>query len=132
LKDEIVAVVGLGYVGLPLALQCNAKGYKVIGIDVDGYKIDLLRRKLSPFHDEKIVRELASTSVEFEQDPSRIREAGIVIICVPTPVYEDHTPNLEPLIGAANSVAPYLRRGTLVVVESTINPGVSESIVLPA
>lgn len=129
--QETVAVVGLGYVGLPVALLCARKGYRVIGIDHDARKIESLRKKISPFHDEKISEQLLRTSAEFDTDPARIFQADVVILCVPTPIHEDNTPNLDPLVSAARSIAPHMKRGTMVIVESTINPGVSEDIVLP-
>ena len=94
-------------------------------------KIELLKKKKSPFRDEKVSHEFSHTEIEFTTSPVSVREADIIIVCVPTPVYDDHTPNLEPLESAAKSIAPYLRKGGLVVIESTINPGVSEDIVLP-
>lgn len=129
--ETTVAIMGLGYVGLPLALLCARKGYRVIGIDHDADKIELLRNKVSPFHDKEITRELADTAIEFDTEPARVGEASIIILCVPTPVYPDYTPNLEPLTGAGMNIAPHIARGTLVIIESTINPGVSEDIMLP-
>ena len=130
--QKTVAVVGLGYVGLPLALLAAKKGYRVIGVDINESKIKMLKGRVSPFKDDRVARQLVDTTIEFDSDDSRIKEADIVVICVPTPVFEDHAPNLEPLEGASRMVAEHLRRGMLVIVESTINPGVSEEIVLPA
>ncbi|MBI2474537.1 MAG: nucleotide sugar dehydrogenase [Candidatus Taylorbacteria bacterium] len=130
-RSKTVAVVGLGYVGLPLALLADRKHYRVLGLDINEDKIKLLKRRVSPFHDERVARQLLDATIEFDTDETRLKEAEIIVICVPTPVYEDHVPNLEPLEGASRMIAPYLRRGSLVVIESTINPGVSEEIVLP-
>lgn len=126
-----VAVIGLGYVGLPLALLCARKGYHVIGVDIDREKIAVLNRRKSPFHDEAVAKELADTTAKFYSDARYIRDARTVIICVPTPVYHDHMPNLEPLISASETVGANIARGTNVIIESTINPGVSETVVLP-
>ncbi|MDO8572621.1 MAG: nucleotide sugar dehydrogenase [bacterium] len=130
-SKETVAVVGLGYVGLPLALLCARKGYRVIGIDHDAHKIELLHKKTSPFIDEGITRELKKTTMKFDTESARVAEATIIVICVPTPVYEDYMPNLEPLTSAGRSIAPHMKRGTLVIIESTVNPGVSEDIIMP-
>ncbi|MSR76113.1 MAG: nucleotide sugar dehydrogenase [Candidatus Ryanbacteria bacterium] len=130
-NKEKIAVVGLGYVGLPLVLLAARKGYDVFGIDVSQQKIDLLKKKQSPIQDESIERALQETSFIPTDDFSVIKDCNIVIICVPTPVYENHMPNLEPVENATRAVAPHLRKGALVILESTVNPGVSESVVLP-
>lgn len=130
-RKETVAVIGLGYVGLPLALLCARKGYEVIGIDRDNRKIDLLRSRTAPFLDKEVTRQLQNVTMQFDTEPSRVAEAQIIIICVPTPVYEDYMPNLEPLTDAARSIAPHIKSGALIILESTVNPGVSEDIILP-
>lgn len=126
-----VCVVGLGYVGLPLALLADTKGFRVIGLDNDIKKIELIKKHKSPFVDAKIERLLKKSKIEATSDPSLIKEASIIIICVPTPVYDDHMPNLEPVKGASKSVASNMKKGSLVILESTVNPGVSEGVVLP-
>ncbi|MEK7649371.1 MAG: nucleotide sugar dehydrogenase [Patescibacteria group bacterium] len=128
---EKIAVVGLGYVGLPLVLLAARKGYEVFGIDVSQQKIELLKQKKSPIQDEAIEQALQEVSFTPTHDFSVVKDCGIVIICVPTPVYENHMPNLEPVENAVRSIAPYLQKDTLVILESTVNPGVSESVVLP-
>lgn len=133
--EERIAVVGLGYVGLPLALLAARKGYAVSGIDIQESKIEKLSRGVSPFADERTKRELAdavrSGSVSFSSEFSPISKASIVVICVPTPVHHDHTPDLGPVESAARGIGACLKRGTLIVLESTVNPGVSEEFVLP-
>ncbi len=126
-----IAVVGLGYVGLPLALLAARKGYAVVGIDVDRSKIELLQAGTAPFFDEKVSEYLSTSTVEFSTEYSCIEGAEIIIICVPTPIYENHMPNLELVVSASRSVAEYLTNGQLVILESTVNPEVSEGIVLP-
>lgn len=129
---EKIAVIGLGYVGLPLALLAERKGFSVIGIDIDDKKINLLNSKTPPFLEENLEHYLqTATNITFTSDFSKVADASIVVICVPTPVYENHMPNLEPVIGATKGIAPYLKKGQLVILESTVNPGVSESAVLP-
>lgn len=128
---KTISIIGLGYVGLPLALLAEKKGYRVIGIDSDKKKIELLKKKKCPFADEKISAELTDSYIEVGSDYSKIQESSITVICVPTPVYANHMPNLEPVESASKGVALFLKKGQLVVLESTVNPGVCESVVLP-
>ncbi len=129
--EKSIAVVGLGYVGLPLALLAARKGYRVIGIDINAQKVKLLQKKIAPFLDEKIEKELKTTALEATTEFAKIGEVSIIIMCVPTPVYDNHLPNLEPVESACNNIAPHLRRSQLVILESTVNPGVCDEIVLP-
>jgi len=126
-----LVVVGLGYVGLPLCLLAEKKGYKVIGIDKDETRVKLVRAHELPFTDEKIARELAKSYIEATTDFRRIRQAAVVAICVPTPVYKDYRPDLRPVKSACRALAPYLQKGALVILESTVNPGVCEQVVKP-
>jgi len=126
-----VSVVGLGYVGLPLALLASRKGHKVVGIDISAEKVSSINKKISPFHDEAIARYLPESRLTADTDFARIRETEIIVVCVPTPVREDHSPDLQPLIGACERIIPHLQPGSLVVIESTVNPGICDSIVLP-
>ncbi len=126
-----IAVIGLGYVGLPLALLAEHKGYDVIGVDTDQQKIELLRNKKTPFIDEMVADFLSASKMKLTTDFSTIKNAETIIICVPTPVYENHMPNLELVISASTKVAEQLEKGQLIILESTVNPEVSESIVLP-
>ena len=129
--NKIIAVVGLGYVGLPLAFLAEKKGYKVIGTDISSERVELLNKRSAPFADQEIAEQLKNSSLEATTDFSRIKDVSVIIICVPTPVYENHVPNLEPVKSVCRNIAPFLQKGQLVVLESTVNPGVSESIVLP-
>lgn len=126
-----VSVIGLGYVGLPLALLAARKNYKVYGVDIDSKKVADLKNKVAPFADEKISQELTNTTMEATDSFEVVKESDFVIICVPTPVYENHLPNLEPIRGALKGVGPYLKKGQTIILESTVNPGVSEGIVIP-
>jgi len=126
-----VAVVGLGYVGLPLALLAARKGHRVLGIDVSEKKVASIRGGVSPFYDEAITRHLTETKLDADTEFGRIRDAEIVIVCVPTPVRHDHSPDLDPLIGACEAIAPHLSTGSLIVIESTVNPGICDNIVIP-
>lgn len=126
-----VAVVGLGYVGLPLAVLAVRKGHAVVGIDISMQKVASINAGICPFFDETLSKHLRATPLSADTHFERVKNAEIVILCVPTPVLDDHTPDLVPLQKAAESIAPHMRKGTLVVVESTVNPGICENIVLP-
>jgi len=128
---ETVAIIGLGYVGLPLALLADKRGYKVIGVDNNSEKVELLNQHIAPFANAEIARSIKQSTIEATCDFNAIKKASTIIICVPTPIHEDNTPNLEPLKDACKNVAVALQRGRLVIVESTVNPGISETIVLP-
>lgn len=127
---KTIAVIGLGYVGLPLALLAANKNYRVLGIDIDPHKMKSLAEKKS-YIDDVTDREITDTAVEFSDDASKTSRADAVIICVPTPVSKDKQPDLGPVKGAVSAIAPHIKAGTLVVIESTVNPGVCDEIVLP-
>lgn len=128
---ETVAVIGLGYVGLPLAVRAREKGYTVIGFDTDTKKNEIINTRKSPIEDTYLEEQLPKFSFEATSDPKAIASADIVLVCVPTPVDEMHNPDLGPVVGAMTTVANHLKRGALVVLESTVNPGVSEESVAP-
>ncbi|HEX7368299.1 MAG TPA: nucleotide sugar dehydrogenase [Candidatus Saccharimonadales bacterium] len=127
---KTIAVVGLGYVGLPLALLADRKGYHVIGIEKNTEKVAVLTRAKS-YIDDISDADLEHSSVRFSDDMSLIEKAQAVIICVPTPVNADKTPNLDPVKGAVTDIAPHVQKGTLIVLESTVNPGVSDEVITP-
>lgn len=129
-KISKIAVIGLGYVGLPLALLADAKKFTTYGIDIDELKINNLKAKKS-YIDGISDQDIADTGVIFSKDISLIKDADAVIICVPTPVTEDKQPDLSPVKGAVSAVAPLLKDGALLVIESTINPGVCDDVVKP-
>lgn len=129
--ERTVSVIGLGYVGLPLALLAARKGYRVIGIDKDEGKIEKLRNRIPTYVDKKVEEELRKTDIDFTADFSQVKNTDVTVVCVPTPVYDNHMPNLEPVKNACASLAPYLNQGHLVILESTVNPGVCEGIVIP-
>ncbi len=130
-SEKSVAVVGLGYVGLPLALLADQKGYRVVGIDVNPEKVKKINNRIAPFADEAVGRDLKKASLKATTDFSRVQDVGTIVICVPTPVYENHMPNLEPVESACKAVARFLQRGQLVILESTVNPGVCDEVALP-
>lgn len=127
---QSIAVVGLGYVGLPLALLASKKGYSVFGIDTDPKKLKSLSQKKSYIGDIDD-GEIEKTSIVFTDDASVVKEVDAVIICVPTPVSPNKVPDLGPVKGAVSAISPYVKKGALVVIESTINPGVCDDIVVP-
>lgn len=131
-KTENVTVVGLGYVGLPLALLASRKGYPVIGIDLDKDKISKINRREDPLGDKDIAYYLKHTKLKADTSFNAVSKSQIVIICVPTPVKNGIQPDLGPLTGAVESVAKKIKKDTLIIVESTINPGVCDEVVIPA
>ncbi len=126
-----LVVVGLGYVGLPLALLADRKGWQVTGIDINQTKVKKINNKVAPFADAKIAEGLKQSKLKATTDYSVIKDAEIIVICVPTPVHDDHMPNLEPVISTCEGIAPFLSCEQLVILESTVNPGVCEDIMIP-
>jgi len=125
-----IAVVGLGYVGLPLALLADKKGFEVIGLDIDPRKMEMLKNNRS-YIDDVPDKAISETKTFFTNDFSKMKQVDAAIVCVPTPVDEKKNPDLGPVIGAVKAIAPNLKNGSLVVIESTINPGVCGDTVLP-
>jgi len=130
-KDKSVCVIGLGYVGLPIAVRAVERGYAVSGVDLDDRKISLINEGKSPIEDAGLSEEIPKYPFKATTDPAVINEADIVLICVPTPVDSMHFPDLRPVRGATEMIAKNAKKGALVVLESTVNPGVSEEIVKP-
>lgn len=126
-----ITIVGLGYVGLPLALLADKKGYNVTGIDLNNTKVEQINKRICPFNDEYVAKELKTTGLVATSEYTGISKSEVVIICVPTPVYENRLPNYEPVEIACREIAPYMKKGQLIILESTVNPGVSEEIMLP-
>ena len=131
MAKETVAVIGLGYVGLPLAVRAAEKGYDVIGIELDEKKVESINKQKSPFEEEFVSQNLPKHPIVATTDPKEIAKADIVLICVPTPVDKNYFPDLGPVTGAATMTAENLKPGALVVLESTVNPGVSEEVIRP-
>ncbi|NCQ54247.1 hypothetical protein COV88_00340 [Candidatus Saccharibacteria bacterium CG11_big_fil_rev_8_21_14_0_20_41_19] len=125
-----IAIIGLGYVGLPIALLASKKGFNVIGIDTDIKKIKSLASNKSYIGDVAD-DEIIHTKASFTTDATKVSEVDAVIICVPTPVSAEKIPDLGPVRGAVSAIAPHIKKETLVVVESTINPGVCDEVVIP-
>ena len=132
-RSARVCVVGLGYVGLPLAVSCAEAGFSVLGIDNDQEKSEGLRQGVSHVPDvsSERLRGLSREKAEFCSTYEKIGECDAVIICVPTPLGKTRDPDLSYLIGASESVGEHLQAATLVVLESTTYPGTTEELVQP-
>lgn len=132
-KDKFIngtiAVVGLGYVGLPIAIAF-AETNKTIGFDINKKKIETYLSGKDPTKEvgDKVIR---TTKLEFTSDAVRLKEADFIIVAVPTPVNGDNTPNLNTVKGASELVGRNLSSDTIVVFESTVYPGVTEDICKP-
>lgn len=126
----VLAVVGLGYVGLPLAVRFGLAGVRVIGYDVDARKIAELHRGVERMG-EVDPKSLAASGIVLTNNPDHLAEANFVIIAVPTPITRANQPDLSALEAAARTVGLHLREGTVVVLESTVYPGVTEEILGP-
>ncbi len=129
-KEENLALVGLGYVGMPIAVAFANKGINVIGFDLNEAKIELYKSGVDP---TKEVGDdaIKNCSVEFTSDESRLKAAQFIIVAVPTPVNTDHTPDLTPVVGASTIIGRNLSKGAIVVYESTVYPGVTEDVCVP-
>ena len=127
--EEKISLVGLGYVGMPIAVAF-AKKVKVVGFDLNEAKIKLYQSGVDPTREvgDEVI---GKTTVEFTADPGRLKEAKFHIVAVPTPVNEDHTPDLTPVEGASRLLGQNLTKGSIVVFESTVYPGVTEEICVP-
>ena len=133
-KRAVIGIVGLGYVGLPLMLAATAVGFRVIGFDIDEPKVDGLNRGKSPLEHighARICRAIDQRLFEATADFRRIGEVDAVLICVPTPLGRHREPDLSYVEGTVESIAPALRAGQLVVLESTTYPGTTTEIVKP-
>lgn len=126
-RTLMVGVVGLGYVGLPLSMSF-AQHLKVVGFDTAAEKVEMLRQGRSYIDD---IAETKNDNFLPTADPSALRECDVIIICVPTPLHEDKRPDLGPIKSAAQIVGKELRKGQLVVLESTTYPGTTEEVLLP-
>ena len=128
-KEEKISLVGLGYVGMPIAVSF-AKRVDVIGFDINQEKIDTYKKGIDPTREvgDEVVKE---TTVEFTANPEDLKKAKFHIVAVPTPINEDKTPNLTPVISASKTLGENLTKGSIVVYESTVYPGVTEEECIP-
>lgn len=129
-KKSKIAVIGLGYVGMPLAVAFAKRGLEVIGYDLNESKVELYKSGIDPTKEvgDDAIKE---STVNFTADENRLKEAKFHIIAVPTPVNSDHTPDLTPVINASKIVGRNLSAGAIVVYESTVYPGCTEDVCIP-
>ena len=128
-RETKLSLVGLGYVGMPIAVAF-AKKIQVVGFDLNEHKIELYKNGIDPTNEvgNEVIK---NTTVDFTADPSKLREAKFHIVAVPTPVNADHTPDLTPVEGASRILGQNLTKGSVVVFESTVYPGVTEDTCVP-
>ena len=129
-NEESLALVGLGYVGMPIAHAFAKKGLNVIGFDLNEAKIELYKSGVDPTK-EVGDDEIKNTKIHFTSDEAELKNAKFIIVAVPTPVNTDHTPDLTPVIGASEIVGRNLTSGAIVVYESTVYPGCTEDVCIP-
>jgi UDP-N-acetyl-D-galactosamine dehydrogenase len=127
---SIVAVVGLGYVGLPLAVEFG-KECKTIGFDLSEEKIENYRRYIDPSGEVSTEELRAARLLHVTTEPAELSGADFIIVAVPTPIDDAHQPDLGPLMGASESVGKFMKRGAVVVYESTVFPGATEEVCVP-
>lgn len=127
--EEKISLVGLGYVGMPIAVAFSKK-VKVVGFDLNAKKIELYKNGIDPTN-EVGNDAIKACAVDFTADESKLKEAKFHIVAVPTPVNDDHTPDLTPVEGASEIVGRNLQKGSIVVYESTVYPGVTEDVCVP-
>jgi len=128
--QKSVTIVGLGYVGLPVACLCAEKGLNVYGVDIDKNKVSLIRQGVSPIDDQYLKDNIKKIKID-DNFKEAIKNSPIIIVCVPTPVDDNNLPNLEPLKNACKEISKNLQKDTLVIIESTIFPGTIEEVILP-
>jgi UDP-N-acetyl-D-galactosamine dehydrogenase len=128
--DEVVAVVGLGYVGLPLAVEFGKKG-RTIGFDLSASKVENYKKFIDPTGEVSTEELKESRHLEVTTDPSMLAQADYIVVAVPTPVDIAHNPDFGPLEGASKTVGTNMKRGAIVVYESTVYPGATEEVCIP-
>ena len=133
MQNSKICIVGLGYVGLPLACLCAKKAFTTFGYDINNKVIEELKKGETIINEQSLKEKLAlvKDKITFSSSPQIIKEADVVVVCVPTPINEQYRPNLEPLISSIKTVKQYIKPGALIILESTIFPGTSEEVVLP-
>ncbi len=127
---SVVAVIGLGYVGLPLVVEF-AKHVRTIGFDIAQSKVDACLRGVDPSRELEDAQMAAAKHAVYTSDPAALAEADMIIVAVPTPVDQAHIPDFRPLVGASTSVGRHMKKGVTVVYESTVYPGATEEVCIP-
>jgi len=128
-KETKLALIGLGYVGLPIALEF-AKKIKVVGFDINQKRVDMMKNNIDP-SDELVASDFQGCDIEFTADIEDLKECTFFIVAVPTPIDESKEPNIKPLLGASTTVGKALKKGDYVVYESTVYPGCTEDDCIP-
>jgi len=129
-ENTVIAVVGLGYVGLPLAVEFGKK-YRTLGYDLSEAKIATYKNHCDPTGEVSAESLKSARKLTVSTDPAVISEADIIIVAVPTPVDEAHIPDFSPLVGSSTVVGRYMKKGAIVVYESTVYPGATEEVCIP-
>jgi len=129
-KEEALSLIGLGYVGMPIAVEFAKRGVKVIGYDLNAEKIETYKSGIDPTHEvgDDVIK---NTTVQFTSDERKLQDVKFHIVAVPTPVNTDHTPDLRPVEGASRILGRNLVKGSIIVFESTVYPGVTEEVCVP-
>jgi len=133
-KSANIGIIGLGYVGLPLSLEFANKGFNVLGFDLDENKIKYLMRGesyIKHIGSEKIKKSVSEGKLGATSDFAKITDMDAIIICVPTPLNEYREPDMSYVVGTANTIAKYLHKGQIIILESTTYPGTTKDILLP-
>lgn len=130
MKNPVIAVVGLGYVGLPLVIEFG-KIYQTIGFDIAEDKVAKCRSGIDPSREITDTNMAKAVRATYTTDPKALEMADFIIVAVPTPVDEAHRPNFGPLIAASRSIGPHLKMGVTVIYESTVYPGATEEVCIP-
>jgi len=129
-RANTIAVIGLGYVGLPVAVSFGRQ-FTTIGYDLKKSLIESYRRRVDPMGELSTEEMLTAAYLEFTTDPQRIGEADVIVVAVPTPIDNARQPDLRPLIGATETAGRYMKSGAVVVFESTVYPGATEEVCVP-
>ena len=133
-KQAIISVIGLGYIGLPLALSFASAGYKVNGIDIDKTKITKLQNKqsyISDIEDIFLKKIIKNNNIKFFSDYNSITESDVIIVCVPTPLNKTKDPDISYIISATENISEFSINKKLISIESTVYPGATDEIILP-
>lgn len=132
MNKESVLVMGLGYVGLPLVCAIAESGkYEAYGYDIDKKKIELIKEGKAPIKDSYVENELKNIKFVATYDESYLDESDIVVVCVPTPVNDDFTPDYIAIKAASETISRHIHQGQIIIIESTVNPGACNEIILP-
>ncbi|MGR3293429.1 MAG: nucleotide sugar dehydrogenase [Candidatus Scalindua sp.] len=133
-REAVIGIIGLGYVGLPLAIHFGQQGFNVIGFDVDERKIDMLRQGKSYIKHikmEQINDKIKERKLEVTVDFNRLSDVDCILICVPTPLTDKMEPDLSYVLGTTKSISENLRKGQIIILESTTYPGTTEEMIMP-